>query len=241
MSGTASDKADRDGTDDPDWDEEEEGLFALKPGATIIDAGDYEAGRIVLGDTHWILWIPPDGPEARILLDTTGQRILITGVGVLARTQSGPTGDSVRAADLRAVPVGRLEAMVNERTLAAHIRQVLDVDSVRIGRDFSPDHFDVPSEVYRREEMFHSSLSFRLMGIDETPRPDGFYSDVADLWSMALIHGYRNPAVTIAESNGVTTSVVHRWARKARKLGYLAPSSRAAQLQPGNESKAKIE
>lgn len=168
----------------------------------------------------WAVWYLPNGPDIRIRLDFTNERVVVGAVAVVAR----PTW-SIRPADLRDVPIGRLEAILNDPALARAL--ALAQRSGRIPIDLSPTGSSEPEDAFYLEAVPASPVSFELRGLRDTPRPREFYQDLAAAWSAALAAGNKDPAAIIATANGVAVSTVHRWVRVARRLHAMAPSSRA--------------
>lgn len=64
--------------------------------------------------------------------------------------------------------------------------------------------------------------SLRLDDPGGGKRPDGFYEDVASLYTYLSQHS-RRPAADLAEANEVPVSTTHRWVKEARRRGLLAP------------------
>lgn len=183
--------------------------------------GDDDArGRFsgYVSDDGWVYWRRMASPEVRVRVDSTGERIAITAVLVLPREDALQWPPTVSASDLRDVPLGQLEAMMNEPELAAFIRRSHRESASKGGASLDD---------YLGQNRAH----FRLAGVSEARRPDRFYAELAFVWAQALRAGHRNPATLIAQANEVSTSAVYRWVREARRRGVMAPSSRALAAQ----------
>lgn len=61
------------------------------------------------------------------------------------------------------------------------------------------------------------------------PNGTGFYRDIADTVRECHKRG-QSPAKVIAKKKHVTTNTAHQWIHRARKLGFLEPSSRRQPL-----------
>ncbi len=180
-------------------------------------------------ENPWVLWHLPEGLDVRVRLDFSEERVAVTGIAVLAEQDKGEAPGTVRAGDLRNVPLGRLEDILNDRQLADAIRaaRFLGVE----GWDFSPTGIADRWGAYDLHAAPPPALNYALRGIEANPKPIEFYIDVASAWSAALANENRDPAGTLAEANGVPVSTVHRWVREARRRHVMAPSSRKAKMK----------
>jgi hypothetical protein len=117
----------------------------------------------------------------------------------------------VRAAALREIPLGRIEAIVNGPSWS------------EVVRGLTP-----PSRVVGKSRGLESREALRI----EQPqpkgrrRPDDFYRNVADAYASAN-RWTRKPAQELAEANEVPITTVHRWVKEARRRELLAPSRRS--------------
>lgn len=96
---------------------------------------------------------------------------------------------------LRAIPVGRIEALAN----ALH-------------------HPHSAEQGWRADARLPDDL------IEEPTwrRSDGFYAAVASTYRH-LVSATPRPVVELAEANGVPRTTAHRWVKEARRRGMLAP------------------
>lgn len=201
--------------------------------ALAIDPVGDSSGWIVLGANEWIARTGRGDPTVRILVDLDSPRVVIAGVAVLAVDPAhdwfSEPMDAVRSPDLRAVPLGRIEEILNQRRLADLIRHVIEGGGIKTGLDLSPSTRPLPSvepEITALRPT--SSIDAKLADIDVRPRTDHFYRQLADLCGRLIAAGHDNYAHRIADANGVPGTTVHNWIKEARSRGYLAPSSRAA-------------
>ncbi|MBX3285341.1 MAG: hypothetical protein KF703_08375 [Actinobacteria bacterium] len=186
-----------------------------------FEAGD-EHGRFhgFVTSDGWVYWRRMGTPEVRVRVDATGPRIAITAVLVLPREDVLDWPPTVSATDLREVPLGQLEAMMNSPKLAAFIRK---------SQSGAVDGGDGGGSL--DEYLDRHGQHYRLDGVRETSRPDMFYAELAFIWAQALSAGHKNPATLIAQANDVSPSAVYRWVREARRRGVMAPSGRALAAQ----------
>lgn len=177
--------------------------------------------------THdgWVYWRRLGTPEVRVRVDATGPRIAIIAVLVLPRGDLEESPATVRASDLRDVPLGQIEAMMNSPELAEFIRKSVSGENIRTPLS------KAGGETKAMLRPPTDDQPYLLHGVEDVPRPDDFYADLADKWSTAVSDGHKNPAAVIAGANGVSSSAVHRWAREARRRGVMAPSARSITAQ----------
>ncbi len=168
---------------------------------------------------------------------------------VVSATASGLTGEM-----LRAVPIARLEAVINTPRPAAKAREhihhrrrridlsrLVPVEVRAIPVDFGDDEDDEPSDAELAE--VRAALDAELDGVPleeidpriEVPagtrKPDGFYELVARAYLDQAARG-RRPGAVIAEASGVPSTTVHRWVREARRRGLLAAGQRSGVRRP---------
>jgi hypothetical protein len=136
-------------------------------------------------------------PGVRVQVARVGGRLRIVGIQV-----TNPDGVTHEA--IRSVPVGRLEARLNEP--GVKVRMVLPESG-----------WPAP----KRQELHIPKKDF--------DNPDGrgygtdFYLHVAMLYTRCVAGGVR-PARAMAEANHVPVSTVRRWIQEARRRGVLAPA-----------------
>lgn len=139
-------------------------------------------------------------------------------------------GDDITSTTVRAIPIGRIEAMANTpgatvrsredgRTLAGPLVALAaagrggDVPMSEL-RERVPD---APAENHRAER-------------EPLARPDGsdpaeFSRRVARAYSDAVVKTSK-PAKFLADEANVPVGTVHRWIREARQRGFLPPARR---------------
>lgn len=206
--------------------------LVLTPFQTLPDGDMQSRESIAVGVNNWIRWERPGGLDVRVSLDVTGPRILIDGVTVFPGHARQHGSATVRASDLRDLPLGQLENALNERILSATIRHLMDESQEDpLELDFSPGNRDVQFAFTATKDRPDPTPSLVLSEISEPPRPDAFYIEVADIWARALGVGHKHPAQVIASANGTDAPIVHRWVREARRRGLMAPSSRSTNAQ----------
>ena len=145
--------------------------------------------RLVPHDDGWFEWAddPPTAVPVYVRLDEHDDGRLY----VVALHVEG----IVSAEVLRAIPVGRIEALANAR------------------RHPQPAARDWPPE---------ARLPDRLLQEDPRRRPDEFYATVAAAYRHLATATHR-PVVELATANEVPRTTAHRWVKEARRRGLLAP------------------
>lgn len=144
-----------------------------------------------LGD-HWYAWTDgvPDGGELRVHASMAADgRYHLDAIDY-----SGPVSATV----LRSIPVGRIEAAVNDLARHGH-------DAAR-----SVAEARVPDAL--RD---HSVPGY----------PDEFYEVIARAYRTLAAHSAR-PIVDIAEANEVPVTTAQRWVKEARRRQLLPPGRR---------------
>jgi hypothetical protein len=139
-----------------------------------------------------------------------------------------PTGGPITGEWLRRVPLGRIEAQVNQAPLRDLVLATLAEGSAAVGVRWLTNEqllgmmataTVIPSKasaaVARR-------LRLRLQVPDGHRYPDSFYEKVAALYKDLAAQGGR-PAAEIAKANRVPVTTVHRWIREARRRKLLPP------------------
>lgn len=132
--------------------------------------------------------------------------------------------DVITPATMRAIPIGRIEALVNSgseefRTSDPIVRHA--GASVAAGIHSSKDtplselRDRVPTAATEKNVAPREPLT-RPDGSD----PDGFYRRVAAAYNEAVLTTSK-PAKVLAEEAEVPTTTVHRWIREARQRGFL--------------------
>ncbi len=117
-------------------------------------------------------------------------------------------GDPVSSQDLRHLPTARIEAAINERMFA-----MKRVETITGGKIVLPSG----RKVSERE---------LLKPIGDPRRTPDFYELVALQYGRLSAKGDVNPAVTMAEINGVAHPTAQGWLVRARARGLLPPGPR---------------
>lgn len=145
-------------------------------------------------------------------------------VGLHLEIPAGVTGNA-----LRTLPLGRVEAAVNQpetlervRTLISEPRPFLE------GLSVSPGASSAKVAGGRRRKVKRLELKFP----SGARKPDAFYQSVASLYLYLRVLSDR-PAADIAEANGVPVTTVHRWVKEARRRGFLPPAPRKRSAERG--------
>jgi hypothetical protein len=134
-----------------------------------------------------------------------------------------PGGWPLDARTVGRLPVTFAVAQANSPDLRAAILEQLDqplnsgVDPpVPLWRSPGPlDDVETAATIGRRR-------SARLTVPEGSRKPDAFYRRVATTYSALAAHSTR-PAAELAEANNIPASTAHRWIKRARELGFLAP------------------
>jgi hypothetical protein len=139
-------------------------------------------------------------------------------------------GDVITANTLRAIPMGRIEAMANapeaHRESHGNERGIVFVGPLAALAAKGPDR-DVPMSELRERVPTRRSVSRRpkrkpLRRPDGTD-PEGFSRLVAEAYN-SLVTTTSAPAKALADEAGVPVTTVHRWIREARQRGFLPPA-----------------
>jgi hypothetical protein len=141
---------------------------------------------------------------------------------------SAPEGERIRiadlylsdlgAADLRRLPLGRLETAVNASHISRRLRASIAAGGT--GPENAPD----PGKLKFGEGRI-GPITIRLPPLKvpagTAKRPDRFYADVVNHYHVKALET-SGPAEALATEVGVPTSTVHRWLREARRRGLMA-------------------
>ncbi len=188
------------------------------PGTVLVVA------RLSTGRGGWFRWDEGSGWTlyARFLPDAAG-RFRPTAVHLVA-----PEGSSISVTDLAAVPLRRMEAMLNSPGDAADLLRLsihqqapgsatVEEATERWAREIGVADAQ-PLAATRKPQL-------RITVPPGRRRPDLFYERVARAYSWLAEQGNR-PATELAEVNDVPVSTVHRWVKEARHRGLLGPGRR---------------
>ena len=172
--------------------------------------------QLTIESDGWIAWTLPSFHEVDIKVSLEGGRYVVTGLRI-----SADPGRSIAAADLRAVPLGRFEQIVN----GPEVRRLLEATGERrrvpvllaVTPDLEDDAAEVTSEVLA--DVLHVEVPAGR------GRPDSFYVAVAEAFAKAS-QIVRAPAKRMAEANDVPVTTVHAWLKEAKRRGVMAPDRR---------------
>jgi hypothetical protein len=161
------------------------------PKVERIQMGSDDAGRL---HSIWRLTGLPD--LAGVTVDVTtvqaglDMRLAITGVNV--------RGPGLTSEQLRRVPMGRIDAMVNN------------------------------ADALARRSWSRTAPGDLTLDVPTTRRyPNAFYERLAAMYRTLSASGMP-PAPNIAAANNVPVTTVHRWVAEARRRGVLGPARRGA-------------
>lgn len=135
----------------------------------------------------------------------------------------------VTGTDLRALPLGRIEAAVNHPDVR---RQVWDrakgyhlaLDDAEYGKvPVGAPHELAPtvSGPFGKGRRQRPKVKLAVPG--SRRYPDAFYEQVAEAYSL-LAARREPPAQALAAANAVPITTVNRWVKEARRRGLLAPA-----------------
>jgi hypothetical protein len=179
-------------------------------------------GRLFPIDGDWCEWRqepPLPGPVFVRIAAAEGGRLVLAGL----RIDAEPTAEL-----LRAIPVGRIEAVANAQLTVVDDVIVStappgprDAPAARPPR-LVPAGWETPDPSRAATRRAHSRPVRLDIGWAGRGRPDTFYGDVAKAY-LDLAQSSARPAVELAEANGVPVTTAHRWIKEARRRGFLPP------------------
>jgi hypothetical protein len=180
-----------------------------------VPADSWTTATLPIGMGGWIAFANEDVPDwvyVRVQENEHG-RLVITEL-FLAR-------ERMDSATLRALPLGRIEALANSSPIAEEIRAKLN-GAPRAGVEpLSPE----PRARWESREIISPTPHLRHLVVPKGTKPDKFYKEAAELYAeLATVS--RRPAADLAERSGVAAASVHRWIAEARRRGYLPPAER---------------
>jgi hypothetical protein len=144
--------------------------------------------------------------------------------------------ESIEASTLRAIPIGRFEAMLNQHDMGARLAaepMPLPPNLAKWTRTWR-DELALVDEGLTRFRAGASRPSFSpdeaAPARDPLQRPDGsdpeaFYRKVAESYA-AIVRDSSKPAKVLADEAGVPVATVHRWIHEARRRGFLPPATK---------------
>lgn len=181
------------------------------------------------GWTHYRARFASGGPSAEVWV-----RLEKRSDGRLEATELHARGLS--PADLRAIPLGRIEAAANEVGVRAEVLGRIGRSGGRAGAPLHALRSLAPSRRERelRALSEHEAWLVPFAGLQSTlsirPKPgkrgpDEFYRDIGAIYERLAATTAR-PAPELARSAKVSVSTVHRWVKEARRRGLIAPGRR---------------
>lgn len=128
-------------------------------------------------------------------------------------------GDEITAATLRAIPIGRYEAMADQSV--AHDRMV----SALLPEEPEPTLAELRGTRAHAKRRTRAATQRRGKRRPRLARPDGadpetFYAAVAEAYREYAAET-RAAAARIADEAAVPVTTAHRWVREARRRGHL--------------------
>jgi hypothetical protein len=143
---------------------------------------------------------------------------------------------SIEAATVRAIPIGRFEAMLNQHDIGARLAAEptpLPPNLAKWTRRWRDELAQVEEGLTRfREGASRPSFAPEAAAPARDPlqRPDGsdpeaFYRKVAESYA-AVVRDSSKPAKVLADEAGVPVTTVHRWIHEARRRGFLPPATK---------------
>lgn len=140
-------------------------------------------------------------------------------------------------ADLRQIPLGRIEAAVNEEGVRAEVLERIRRQGERAGGPLQELRSIAPSRGERELRVLaeHEAWLAPFLGLSSILRlrprpgekgPDWFYREIGAIYERLSATTGR-PAPDLARKAGVSVSTVHRWVKEARRRGLMAPGRRA--------------
>jgi hypothetical protein len=168
-----------------------------------------DIATLVPGRGGWVDYADVEVPEwVSVRVQPNEQGRLVVVEVHLAR-------DRVTSEALRAVPLGRIEAMVNHPD---------HVEVIRAHAATAPRPDEDPRGAPQRAPWVPKEITWEVeLEVPRGRKPEGFYRRVAAIYSDAAQLS-RRPAAEIAEAVGVPTVTVHRWVGEARRRGLLPPA-----------------
>lgn len=191
--------------------------------ALVLAAGSGLAGQLIIapGDSGWAAYTEVNEcAEAELELtlrlgyasEARNARILMQELRVQRR--SGLT-----ARFLGSLPIRGIESCVNRPAFRGEVAERLPPAGVE--RPF-PEWVDWAGA----QKVTPRAPSLTLVVPPGRPKPDAFYSDVAEAFSYLTVQSQR-PAAEMAEANNVPVTTVHGWVKGARRRGFLPAGERS--------------
>ena len=162
-------------------------------------------------------------------------------------------GEPLNAASLKQIPMGRIEALLNQPGVGAGIcsPEATEITAERMAGVLAAQGDTRPlaswsAEFGAIEEALASLLSEPAPEVpqeDPAPKrqpltrptgtdPEKFYRRVAEEYSV-LVGGTSRPAKVLADEANVPVATVHRWIHEARRRGTAAPSAQGSRRLTG--------
>jgi hypothetical protein len=165
-------------------------------------------GEYIAADGSWLYWFHPEGPDVRVRVAHVHSQVRVRGIWVEAE------GRSLPATALRALPLGKLEAVLNDE----YTRNKIGLDVEQERSFIAPTAGLTRTQLHERTRCLPEVGGEASLKIAMPPgryRDDDFYYEVARVYAIAA-RTSRRPAKDIAEANNVPNSTVYRWMREAK-------------------------
>lgn len=181
---------------------------------------------LAIGQGQWLYWYVPAFHDVKVHVCAGDRgRLVIDQLHVKASGRAAaPSNRSVTChaidpSSVRELTLGRLETLINSPAVSEAI--LGDVTSPNL----SPEARRLPSaaslEKSARPVAGSEGLSLEIPSTYR--KTDEFYAQVARLFEAAA-QASTQPAIDIANANGLPKTTVHRWIREARRRGVMKPT-----------------
>ena len=179
---------------------------------------------LAVGRDQWLYWYVPAFHDVKVHVCVgDGDRLVIDELHVRASERAATANRSMcRAIDpsnVRELTLGRLETVINSPAVSKAI-----LDQVT-SPNLSPEARRLPPaaslEKSARPVAGRQGLSLEIPSTYR--KTDEFYAQVARVFEAAA-QASTQPAIDIANANGLPKTTVHRWIREARRRGVMKPT-----------------
>lgn len=174
-------------------------------------------GRLYPVEGQWYEWRQEPPLPATVLVRIApgcDGRLLLAGL----RVEGTPTAEL-----LRAIPVGRIEAVANAQLTTvddAVVPAVVARRSHPHAAAADPRGWEITDPRRALDRPRHDRPPSEPAG--RRGRPDTFYERVAHEY-LRLAQTSPRPATDLAEAHGVPVTTAHRWIKEARRRRFLPP------------------
>jgi hypothetical protein len=192
--------------------------------------------QLKVGRGGWCYYNDDDVEHERLAL---GLRFGLEGTRIVIKAVHLETQERVTGTSLRALPLGRIEALANAPHIADAIRRSIANDAKAVGEEHAaywealvptsaPTMMATTVTFFNSAQGEMTTVPMRLLvpvSSGEPPKtsakkPDDFYERVAARYSE-LAGQVRDPAIRLAQENQVPHTTAHRWIKEARRRGLL--------------------